>query len=261
MFSFLPIHAAGLYNLNGAEDVDSCCLSDYCVTSYTPTLAALLSSQGKSAVPWKDARLLIAAAPEPFTSVMLPAALEEAVSISNLAQSNALTPLIMDGTVESAHKWVSTAEEVTELLPNATILHLACHGVQDTRNPLDSGFIMHDKMMQVGDLMRLNLPNARLAFLSACETAQGDMERPDEALHLAATMLYAGFKSVIGTMWPMGDIDGPVVAETVYSELFNSTSDILDFDVVPYALDAAVQKLRTQGLEPSRWAPYIHIGM
>jgi hypothetical protein len=36
---------------------------------------------------------------------------------------------------------------------------------------------------------------------------------------------------------------------------------MLDFDVVPYALGDAVRKLRAKGLEPSRWAPYIHIGM
>jgi CHAT domain-containing protein len=221
----------------------------------------LLSSHGKSAVPREDIRLLLAAAPEPFTSAVLPAALEEVALISHVAPNNVLMPSTVDGTVESAQSWVSTAEEVIQLLPNATILHLACHGIQDASNPLDSGFIMHDKMMQVGDLIRLNLPQARLAFLSACETAQGDFERPDEALHLAATMLYAGFKSVIGTMWSMGDIDGPVVAETVYKELFAGDGDTLDFEVVPYALDAAVQRLRTQGLEPSRWAPYIHIGM
>jgi hypothetical protein len=62
-------------------------------------------------------------------------------------------------------------------------------------------------------------------------------------------------------MWSMGDIDGPVVAETVYQELFAGNDDGLNFDVVPYALDAAVRKLRNQGLEPSRWATYIHIGM
>jgi CHAT domain-containing protein len=261
MFTFLPIHAAGLYNLNGAKDFQPYCISDYCVISYAPTLGALLTFQGKSTVPREDVRLLLAAAPEPFTSAVLPAALEETMIISCVVPNKTLILSTMPGTSALTPNWVSTAEEVIQLLPNATILHLACHGVQNARNPLDSGFIMHDKMIQVGDLIRLNLPQAHLAFLSVCETAQGDMERPDEALHLAATMLYAGFKSVIGTMWSMGDIDGPVVAETVYKELFAGEGDILNFDAVPYALDVAVQQLRARGLEPSRWAPYIHIGI
>jgi CHAT domain-containing protein len=260
MFSFLPIHAAGLYNTNSAED--SHCLSDYCVVSYTPTIGALLACQAHSAsVSREDVMVLLAAAPEPSSTTALLAVLEETDMICKIVPPTFIIPSTRGGALKSVPNCVSTAEEVLHLLPDATILHLACHGLQNTSKPLESGFIMHDRMMQVGDIVRLNLPNARLAILSACETAQGDMEQPDEALHLAATMLYAGFKSVIGTMWSMGDVDGPVVAETVYQELFQGEDDALSFEAVPYALDAAVRKLRAQGLEPSRWAPYIHIGM
>lgn len=38
-------------------------------------------------------------------------------------------------------------------------------------------------------------------LLSACETATGDSEQPDQAVHLAAAMLFVGFRSVIATMW------------------------------------------------------------
>jgi CHAT domain-containing protein len=254
MLSFLPIHAAGIYSPHQGAS----CLSDYCVTSYTPTLSALLSSQHHpTKVKRDEIRFLLAAAPEPFIFGTLPAAREEAVNVSSIVSPE----ILMSPQGISAHTCIRTADEVLQLLPGATILHLACHGQQNIQDPLKSGFIMQDKMIQVGDLLRLNLPNARLAFLSACETAHGDMERPDESLHLAATMLYTGFKSIIGTMWSMGDVDGPVVAETVYKELFAGEGDMLDFDAVPYTLDAAVRKLRAQGLEPSRWAPYIHIGV
>jgi CHAT domain-containing protein len=49
--------------------------------------------------------------------------------------------------------------------------------------------------------MQLHLPNAELAYLSACETASTDEYQPDEAMNLAATMLFVGFKSVVATMW------------------------------------------------------------
>jgi CHAT domain-containing protein len=206
-----------------------------------------------------EVRFLLAAASDPFTSTPLPAARTEADVISEIVPTHLTLSTTLEKPPNTNTVWFSTAEEVLRLLPAATILHLACHGIQNAHEPLKSGFIVHDGMMEVADLMRLNLPNARLAFLSAFETAQGDMERPDEALHLAATMLYAGFKSVIGTMWSMGDVDGPIVSGIVYEELF--AGEMLDFDVVPYALDAAVRRLRAQGLEPSRWAPYIHIGL
>jgi CHAT domain-containing protein len=260
MFSFLPLHAAGLYDPTGI--MKSSCLSDYCVASYTPTLGSLLACQAKSnQICREQLRVLLAAASAPFASTPLPEVRNEAHAVSEIVPVELTISTTLDESPKARPIWLSTAEEVLRLLPEATILHLACHGIQHAREPLKSGFVMHDKMMEVADLMRLNLPNALLAFLSACETAQGDMERPDEALHLAATMLYAGFKSVIGTMWSMGDVDGPIVAQTVYEELFAGDGETLDFDVVPYALDAAVRKLRGQGLEPSRWAPYIHIGM
>jgi hypothetical protein len=53
--------------------------------------------------------------------------------------------------------------------------------------------------------------------------------------------------------------DGPVVAKEIYNELLRG--DVVNFDYVPCALNAAVRKLRAQGLSPSRWTPYIHTGM
>jgi hypothetical protein len=56
----------------------------------------------------------------------------------------------------------------------------------------------------------------------------------------------------------MHDWDGPQITEAVYRELFKG--EFLDLDIVPYALDAAVRRLRDSGAPPSRWAPYIHLG-
>jgi CHAT domain-containing protein len=260
MFSFLPLHAAGLYDPTSPLDLP--CLSDYCIVSYTPTLGALLASHAnQNHLHREELRALLAAASDPFRSTPLPEARKEAEAILEIVPAHLMISPALNETSSVESVYTKEANEVLRLIPEATILHLACHGIQNASDPLKSGFIMHDKMLEVADLMRLDLPRARLAFLSACETAQGDIERPDESLHLATTMLYAGFKSVVGTMWSMGDVDGPIVAKTVYSELFAGDEEMFDFDVVPYALDAAVRKLRAQGLEPSRWAPYIHIGM
>lgn len=53
----------------------------------------------------------------------------------------------------------------------------------------------------VSELMNFDLKNALFAYLSACETAKGDSERPDQAVHLAAAMLFVGFRSIVATMW------------------------------------------------------------
>jgi CHAT domain-containing protein len=91
--------------------------------------------------------------------------------------------------------------EVTNALPSANIVHLACHGLQNPRDPLDSGFCLGDGKLTVSKLMDIKLDHAFLAFLSACETAKGDKEQPDQVIHLAAAMLFCGFRSIVATMW------------------------------------------------------------
>jgi hypothetical protein len=61
----------------------------------------------------------------------------------------------------------------------------------------------------------------------------------------------------------MRDREGPVIAKSIYSALFKAdvTSEYLNPDDVPYALDDAVRKLRASGLDPSIWATYVHIGI
>jgi CHAT domain-containing protein len=88
-------------------------------------------------------------------------------------------------------------------------VHFACHGVQDLKHPLDSGLILSNGRLKVSEIMHrpegdnvLDLKKSMsLAFLSACETAKGDKNIPDEAMHLAATLLFEGFRGVVATVW------------------------------------------------------------
>jgi hypothetical protein len=56
----------------------------------------------------------------------------------------------------------------------------------------------------------------------------------------------------------ISDVDGPKVAKWFYEELF--AKEMIDADDVAYALDAAVGKLRKEGVSLERWAPFIHMG-
>jgi CHAT domain-containing protein len=95
----------------------------------------------------------------------------------------------------------STIQHAVANFTGADIVHLACHGVQDAKDALQSGFCLGDGRLTVAELMKLDLPSPFLAFLSACETAKGDRTLPDQTVHLAAAMLFCGFQNAIGTMW------------------------------------------------------------
>lgn len=108
--------------------------------------------------------------------------------------------------------------------------------------------------------MSSSFKSAEIAFLSACQTATGDETRPEEALHLAAGMLTAGFRSVFATMWSIGDADAPVVAKEVYAYLLRENG--INRGQEAYALHYAVEILREKVGEKAfeKWVPFIHFG-
>jgi hypothetical protein len=59
----------------------------------------------------------------------------------------------------------------------------------------------------------------------------------------------------------MEDVDGPRIAGSVYEGIFAGESEYVNPDDVAYALDASVRELRKTYPDPSRWAPYIHMGI
>ena len=131
-------------------------------------------------------------------TIDLPGTVEEIGAIKELLSGK--QPLLQDPSkVVVLHGATSMA--LKEQLKDAAILHLASHGIQDDQEPLESGFLMADQKLTIRELMKLSLPKAFLAVLSACHTARGDDHQPDQSVHLAATMLFLGFKSVVATLW------------------------------------------------------------
>ena len=95
----------------------------------------------------------------------------------------------------------ATVDEVLSHLSAVSIAHFACHGEQNKKNPLESCLILEDGRLEISHIMQESTPNASLAVLFACETAMGDKGLPDEVMHLGATLLFAGFRGVVATMW------------------------------------------------------------
>jgi CHAT domain-containing protein len=266
VFSAFPLHAAGIYT--GSQKA---CSAGYVVSSYTPTVTALLRAQKtQRSLSREDLSVALIAEKQAQDSAF-PVILgveEEIEHVAAIAQSKG---------VEIVHHQANdtTMADTAFVMEAANVLHLACHGIQDTYEATKSGFCLGDGRLTIERLMELKLDHVFLAFLSACETAKGDKEQPDQVMHLAAAMLFSGFRSVIATMWyvlhvmylvccmlmasrAIADADGPNVAKWFYEELF--AREEVNSDSVAYALDFAVGRLRDSGVSPHRWAPFIHMG-
>ena len=272
--TLIPIHASGNYP-------DGICCSDYFISSYTSTLTTLLKSQSSSQQPLSAdmAKVVLAAVPHATYrhAPHIHGTTQEVNAV--YAQLNGVQPPLHPSQVVILHSAMS--EDLLAQLKDVSILHLASHGEQLQGDPLQSGFLMADRLLTVEELMKHSVPNAFLAILSACQTARGDANQADQAVHLAATMQFLGFKSVVATMWyacalilssltnclcrSMSDIVGTDIAKTLYQHMYKDPSKPLDPDVVALALDEAVQRLRTSAhgkeMPPSIWAPFIHIGL
>jgi CHAT domain-containing protein len=174
------------------------CCSDYVVSSYTPTVSTLLRAQAQvPSIRSADVNMLLVGedcAKNPALSKLWNVR-KELMYIEEIA-----TTKHFGHTVETIAT-EATVEQVTERIKTASFVHLACHGLQHRTNALESGFYLNDDKLTISKLMELQLDHPWFAYLSACETAKGDAKQPDQVMHLAAAMLFAGFKHVVATMW------------------------------------------------------------
>ncbi|KAJ7724723.1 CHAT domain-containing protein [Mycena maculata] len=154
----------------------------------------------------------------------------------------------------------ATPDAVKAQLQSCSWVHLACHGVQDLREPTKSRLLLYGRVLELGTILQMPLSNAELVFLAACQTAMGDADLVDESFHLGGGFIAAGFCSAIGTLWSMNDQDRPVVAEAVYSHLFRDGRQPQAGNTAE-ALQLAVNKLKAQKIPYEHWIPFIHIGV
>ncbi|KAB5591218.1 Aromatic di-alanine and TPR containing protein [Ceratobasidium theobromae] len=246
--SFLPLHAAGCYSQPDAA------LYRFAISSYTPTLTALLPTVHASTSSIRSGVLAIGQEATPGQS-RLPETVSELVCI----KSHARVPLRY--TQIDRHN--ATMSTVLSAMEYHGWVHLACHAHQDVWDPSESGFFLHDGTLSLAKISQKAFKNKGLAFLSACQTATGDKKLADEAVHLASGMLMAGYPSVIATMWSIMDKDAPLISDLVYGRLLKDGRMNYSCGDVAKALHAAVNELRTKVGDKSfaRWVPYVHVGM
>jgi len=260
--AFLPLHAAGIYSAN-ERPPPGLCISDFAISSYTPTVTSLIQKFKESANAQQAAssRLLIISQPNTPGRSPIPATTKEMNCIWERIGASNGEALCLEG--ESA-----SVNRVKLEMESHESIHLACHAIQHLENPLKSGFYLHDGRLELSEIMKQKFSVCELAFLSACQTSTGAEKLSDEAVHLAAGMLAAGYRSVVATMWSIKDRYGPVVAESFYKYLMEkgkaSGKPGIDSSGAAHALHYAIQDIREmlgdteQGL--LTWVPYVHFG-
>ncbi|KAH6905451.1 CHAT domain-containing protein [Coprinopsis sp. MPI-PUGE-AT-0042] len=257
-FSFLPIHAAGIYGRGAFSE----CLADYAISSYIPTVSALTARVRDKRERKKCAtRLLLVSVPEAKGQLPIHGTTREARALGEFATAHGIDHLHLEGKE-------ANAESVMKEISESSIVHLACHASQNTVDPMQSAFHLQDGQLELFTIIKANLKNGDLAFLSACQTGTGDEKLSNEAIHLAAGMLAAGFRGAVATMWAINDNCAPKLAEDFYKDLLERGREKgggMDSEDAAFALHYATQELKKRlgGAERSllAWVPYVHYGL
>ncbi|KAG1727986.1 CHAT domain-containing protein [Suillus lakei] len=154
----------------------------------------------------------------------------------------------------------ATKSRALHTLRDNTWLHFACHGTQKHQEPFKSAFLMRDQPLSLLDITQMDLSRHEFAFLSACETAVGDFASPDEVVHLAAGLQFAGVKSVVGTLWKVNDATVQRLVEAFYKNLCGDGK--MNCKRAARALHQAVQSLACDKDIPlDQRIVFMHIGV
>jgi CHAT domain-containing protein len=252
VLTFIPLHAAG----PGGGDPDVSCLV---ISSYVTTLSSLFQAQ-KDSKKGAEGRLKLLAVSQSDTPghESLPLSMEEVDKVMQVVSSAgwpAEDIVCLNGSD-------ATVDHVSRALDSSSWVHFACHGIQHPISGMSSAFALHNDHLELSQIASKRLTNGQFAFLSACHTAAGLQGLPGEAMHLAGALQFAGFPSVIATMWGIGDKQAPLVAEHCYQYLFRNGLQGCDPSDAAAALNRAVLRLREDpNVTVDRWAPFIHFGI
>lgn len=247
VLSVLPLHAAGHHQPGGHRRS----VLDTVVSSYTTTLRSLRHARRPG--PRAEQRALLVSMPRTPEATDLPGAGEETRRLREL-MPGALA-------LEGIH---ATRRAVLRVLPDFPIAHFACHAVSGPFDAAEAMLLLHDhghRPLSVREISALRLEGAELAFLSACSTTATGPLQTDEGLNMAGAFQLAGYRQVIGTLWPINDVKAADLADAVYTALTANGATGPRVAETPRALHDAVVSLRDRyPATPTLWAAHIHMG-
>ena len=149
----LPLHAAGMYSQRVPKPNN---IPDCYVSSYTPSLSALIKARSGLVTRTTNPNLLlvIAQPDEALRKVE-----EEIGHIQRLSKHNA-DVRVLEGR-DANHDTVLSG------LRTHSWVHFACHGHLNDQ-PFHSSFQLHNSRLELVKLIPEQFPDAELAFLSTC---------------------------------------------------------------------------------------------
>ena len=169
------------------------------------------------------------------------------------AEARAIAPLLKTQAITGAQ---GTKAEIVQKMPQASIIHLATHGLLDNVHGLGSAIAMapsgsDDGLLTAEEIFDMKL-QANLVVLSACNTGEGRITG-DGVIGLSRALISAGVPSVIVSLWAVPDAPTSELMQSFYQNLENNP------DKAQALRQAMLTTMKTHP-QPRNWAAFTLIG-
>jgi CHAT domain-containing protein/tetratricopeptide (TPR) repeat protein len=183
----------------------------------------------------------------------LPGTKQEVVNSSRLF-GNTSKVLLDEQATEAAFKSLPLAD--------FAVLHLAAHGVSDTRFPDRAALVLgpdpaakEDGLLQAREISALTL-HADLTTLTACDTGAGRLQGQEGIANLVRAFLLAGSRTVVASLWSADDTFTAALVKQFYTNLKKGQ------DKGSALRQAKIDLLKKYGDQalPYYWAGFVMVG-
>ncbi|MEG4520194.1 MULTISPECIES: CHAT domain-containing tetratricopeptide repeat protein [unclassified Microcoleus] len=169
------------------------------------------------------------------------------------AEAIAIAPLLNTQAITGAQ---GTKAQIVQKMPQASIIHLATHGLLDDVRGLGSAIALapsgsDDGLLTAEEIFDMKL-QANLVVLSACNTGEGRITG-DGVIGLSRALISAGVPSVIVSLWAVPDAPTSELMQTFYQNLQNNP------DKAQALRQAMLTTMKTHP-QPRNWAAFTLIG-
>lgn len=205
LLCLLPLHAASWQK----ENLHIHFIDEYTI-SYAPSGQIILGMKKKTNdLQRHPIRFLGMANPLPNSKPLFYAKAEIEGAI-NFLQKEVITTFYDE---------LATKSALLANITDSTHVHLACHGIYDVMNPMESGLILeNEKKVTLRELNYIHgKSQIHLIILSACQTSLTEFRvLPNEAIGLPSAFIQLGASSVVGSMWPVDDKSTALLMKKFY---------------------------------------------
>jgi len=159
--------------------------------------------------------------------------------------------ILPDTTVVSRTGFVK--DSMVDQVRGKDYIHIATHGILNSDDPEQSGFVTADSIATLPEIMAVKL-EARMVVLSACETGLGKLYPGDDQVGLTRAFMFAGSSTIVSSLWSVSDESTAKLMSHFYRNIVQNNMDRAE------ALRQAELTLMKEYPDPFHWAPFILTG-